>query len=834
MPGPFRWIGAFVLAALMALHGSDAACANTLEGSPADAPAASSEDSGTTPPDGGAPAADAAGEAPDQSGIDISVEFFGVGDRVRPGDWAGVRLALTDNASDKPRAVAVRFHTRDDDGDTQYTTRRITLNPGKPAATWLYVRIPKDTGASAVGAGTVFEVSVHATDPDIPSDPGNPGAGIGALIAARRFTPKTVVEPDRALIGVIGARMLGLEQYEMRSLSGGQILSSHEVTDIVPGIPLAGLPDAWVGLEQFEAIVWTEGNVDGLEPSRASALREWVYRGGHFVVVLPRVGSEWFTPSNPLLDIMPLVNVKRDEDASLAPYRAIFTARDFPAGELPQHTVVQSFVPAGDAMPAEASEIISGPEGCVVVRRLLGAGMVTVIGLDLQEVVRAAKGAFRADFFWHRVLGKRFDIPRGDDGTKTSNLGAGNLWTDALVGVAIAKQGAAGVGVLLGLLVFAAYWIIAAPGSFSILKRTNRVQHAWVVFFLTTLAFTFIAWAGATAIKPRHVEAQTLTYLDHVYGQPVDRARTWASVLLPSYGDQRVSIGVPGVDESWRQTMAVWSDPSSESRPTPFPDARGHTYDVQHLETMRVPARATVKQFQFDWVGGPRWSMPMPVSPGDAPRLVRLETKQELVGKLIHKLPGPLTDTTVILVVGQSTLSREAQEFVEKSKGAMPCRAYVWQNVANGGVWDPGVELDLSKYELKDNFLAEKFFGSDSMAPRSSTGALTGSRPTEDGASAWKYHYKAALYSMLEQPEWDKSSSNLSTMKRQAVHGMDLGKWFTQPCIIILGSLVNSPAPTPVYVHGVEIPSSGRTVIRWIYPLAPAPPVFAASKPAVQ
>ncbi|MEO1130444.1 MAG: hypothetical protein AAFX05_12165, partial [Planctomycetota bacterium] len=43
------------------------------------------------------------------TGVDVAVESFGVGGAVRPGEWAGIRLLLTDSAT-RPRMVAVRFH----------------------------------------------------------------------------------------------------------------------------------------------------------------------------------------------------------------------------------------------------------------------------------------------------------------------------------------------------------------------------------------------------------------------------------------------------------------------------------------------------------------------------------------------------------------------------------------------------------------------------------------------------------------------------------------------------------------------------------------------------
>jgi hypothetical protein len=44
--------------------------------------------------------------------------------------------------------------------------------------------------------------------------------------------------------------------------------------------------------------------------------------------------------------------------------------------------------------------------------------------------------------------------------------------------------------------------------------------------------------------------------------------------------------------------------------------------------------------------------------------------------------------------------------------------------------------------------------------------------------------------------------------------------------VIIIGHLRDAPSPVPVLVDGREIPSNGRVVIRWMYPLPAEPPTL--------
>ena len=68
---------------------------------------------------------------------------------------------------------------------------------------------------------------------------------------------------------------------------------------------------------------------------------------------------------------------------------------------------------------------------------------------------------------------------------------------------------------------------------------------------------------------------------------------------------------------------------------------------------------------------------------------------------------------------------------------------------------------------------------------------------------------------------------------RRYTHGLDLGRWLTQPCIIVLGvvetpSGSNATDPLPIYMqrggNWDELDWSGKTVVRWVYPLDSNPP----------
>ena len=90
--------------------------------------------------------------------------------------------------------------------------------------------------------------------------------------------------------------------------------------------------------------------------------------------------------------------------------------------------------------------------------------------------------------------------------------------------------------------------------------------------------------------------------------------------------------------------------------------------------------------------------------------------------------------------------------------------------------------------------------------------------------------------SQFEPPRFDAPSNDPVGERlamRRLLHGWDLGRWFTQPCVIITGVLEvdqddasEDGMPAPVWVNGRRVPASGTTIVAWVYPLDPEPPLY--------
>lgn len=789
----------------------------------------------------------AASPATSRDPVIVEVDQFGVGESVRPGSWAGIRLRLT-NQTDAVRAVAVQLHLRDDDGDTALYTRSIVLNARATEATWLYAPMPWNLAPEREFIVTVHEFDETETTID---------AAIGRRLTAARIRPgqQSVTDTTSPMIGVVGQRIFGLNQYDLVDTNRRILPSVHEIPDLRTNLNPALLPDSWLGLAPFETIVWSDTpfrDLGSREDPRVQALIEWVHRGGHLVIAMPPLSGDVYTQANPLLDaestdprrnIMPVVRIKRHEDINLEPYRALLTTAAYDDRPLPSRTAIHTFEPIDPDRTLDAIPLLRGPEGTVAVRRIIGAGMVTVIGLDLFNAELAQQGTLRADAFWNRILGKRVDIPPANLQPKFLNRDITR--PDGYIALMIARPAAAGVGVILALIVFSIYWILAGPGGFGLLKAFNKTKFAWPAFVLTAAAFTLIGWAGATAIKQTSTAGNHITFFDHIYGSNAQRARMWTSIFLPDYGEQTITIDSPDV-AGWNNAITTWSPPGAGAS-LEFPDARPYIVQPRQFDRRTLPARSTTKDFQIDWLGRSEWRMPAPASAGWEPSLIwpagsmvqGVRNLPTIRGQLTHQLPGPLTRVSVILVTDQLSETAERDARDRDVRGLILSNAYMAQLPS----WTPGDTLDL----------ATVFAGLSPTATPSERDALTLDSATQSRfrqtASAFQSlgitstepdrrdgrEYTAftllSLYSMLPpMPDGQLSNSSDLRQVRRAAHSLDLSAWITQPCLIIIGTIEDADAPINITerTNNSErsVAMKGTTVLRWIYPLEPRPTRF--------
>jgi hypothetical protein len=801
--------------------------------------------------------------------VTLEVKSFGIGGVPRQGEWVGVRIAVNDSA-EKVRNVMVRMSVLDSDGDTALMQRVIVTNPGTVQQVWLYLRLPFNNDfAPDITASEAIESGTPAAGESQQYVPGRLLGRQPFQVSGANMLPAYV-----GLLPVVGYAA-GLEQYSWQEDSNkSYAITGNELTVVRPQLEMSGLPDRWQGYSGITALAFTsaatEDNPLNLRKDQADAIREYVRRGGHFVVVLPNVGQNWVgQPGNLLADILPAAKVTRSETVDLNKYRALLTSdRDV---DLPKDATVQSFTPAiGDVWPNDTFPIMIGPEEDVVVlRRLVGEGMVTVIGLDItSHKLQKITHGFMADQFWNRILGKRMrtltlaEISNGDKGkpppgkpddadVESYNYNVNIKEIDTGIAKAVNDEGKAAVGLMMAFFVFVAYWLIAGPVGYFLLKQRNWKQHAWVGFLAATGVFTAVAWGGANLLKRQRVDGNHLTILDGVYGQNTQRARSWIGLFLPSYGKQEVSVApAPGtsppggaVGAEWHNLIATLDLPTNGGSTgwSSFPDARGYVEDARKPDTASFPSRATTKQVQVDWAGSlpEGWGMPHPIADASVPvgQEIKLVDRKDKDGKrigwgiegtVVHTLPNALTNVWVAVV----------REPVPDPRLGYPGeRMRMAYNITRmKSEWNPNEPYDLSALEKsgKDSKLDTPCEYQSGFNPNAIAHTDREINPAD-------YAFATSLMDMFRPPDYQRYSKGFSgfgsryVYHRQTAHGFDLSRWFTQPCVIIIGEMGDEnnkfECPVPIRVSGEDVRKriKGRTIVRWVYPLAASP--FRAAPP---
>jgi len=493
--------------------------------------------------------------------------------------------------------------------------------------------------------------------------------------------------------------------------------------------------------------------------------------------------------------------------------------------------------------------LISLPDGRIIaIQRLFGFGRITVIGVDLSDGRLAGLGLPQADAFWNRVLGRRCDTPTPDElvqiekqdrfnhdtGAHENALGSGPLITGS-----INMQGRANEGLLLALVLFVLYWLLAGPAGFGILKYYGYVRHAWLAFAACAAAFTALAW-GAVTLIPKQLEIKHITFLDHIARPPNDprseepqyqRATSYFSVYLPDYGNTPIAIAS---DSGQRDLLVSWTPPGQPQQH--FPNVDRYRIDVARSPAAySLPSRSTATQMSAHWMGGldPNWGGLLRVDPND-PLTLKVEPAGEsLTGKIINELPGQLTNVKVIWVknnrvqrriYAKNASNQELPWVPANLSGQMLNSGSMWAQAA----WDPGTALDLGAttnapgggkpIPLQTN-LTKRYiepYASDSM------NSVTSTIREDDRRN---YIEMLSMFHQLDPPKYLRSPgvhdfSEGAAFHRELGRELDLSPWFSRPCLIIIGYL-DSKCPVPIRLKGDDRPpaSEGVTVLRWIYPL---------------
>lgn len=805
-----------------------------------------------------------------QGAVNIELDQTGLGGSWRPGDVTGVRLSLTalaDSPLEEATPIWVQWEVPNVDGDIAEYGRPLTLTKGKPTSVWLYAPThPQDS--SAVWTFRVFAYVDGEMGPEL---------------SGARLSPQGQVwieNQNKSMIAVVGSSAMQLDQLglNVRPLGSGLLRTAHEDTLVIPGLRPEDLPDRWEGYRSLEALGWSDALPQDLRDDQVEAIVEWVRRGGHLIISLPEVGNPWGLGSagqipRALEQLMP-AQPRKDPGVPRSALVPVLTKAnglwtgvpDFPVSI----HVFQDLKGDFDVVDPPYEPRIALPDGrVIVVQRRFGHGLVTVIGVDLSSTqlssVRLSSGSFQmpqADAFWNRILGRRADTPLASEvkAIDESNLliQPANLHEAAIGRADVAQgqinmSGKAGVGLLLALGLFAVYWVVAGPGGYYGLKSYKLVRHSWLAFAACAVVFTAVAWLGVWALRGRDVTVRHLTVLDIISDPsanpadtsdpPLQHARSWMSIYLPGYGTEQIDLdsmeaqGVAFPDQ--RDLLYSWIPPDVNVQA--FPNVARYQVNVrEEPDDIALPKRSTATQLKADWMGGvsAEWGGLLRSDPNNPVRVEIDNLGNEVLrGSVISDLPATLRDTTIIWVRNATPQRRrylvsgdEEESRVPLSQSGMMTNLGDMWRLQQGGRLNPGGVIDLGALETGRTLLSSNI-DSRYVRPLATSAIQQVTLPggAMSNSERWTALEMLSFFHQLTPPRYlldapDSRAPEVAVFNRRVGRELDLSKWFTRPCVIVMGFLDHGESPIPLRLgenggRAPEYDDASVTMVRWICPL---------------
>lgn len=796
--------------------------------------------------------------------IEVKVIHFGTGDVAR---GAGTLAVQCDFRSGLDRVIELEavLELPNADLDIAEHSRSFVLNPGQSQRRWIYGTLPP------MGEGTlrssIFELRLYELEG------GQRARDLGTAQIAPELAENTprVLSPEEDAVLVVGARSAGLDIYAQLPNGLQSIPALNTVTAVANLRDTESFPDRWEGYSPFATVVWSSGAV---VPSRLSeeavrALAEWTERGGNLVIALPSAGDPWdvgvagrhglsellpsVAPTRiedvPVTELLPILSLERAIRARDARMRvAVFDEATLDRGWRP--FVAMPSRKSANGVPEPRADSLDAR--IVAVRREFGFGHITLLGLDVDELAARAlqtPAIPQGDVFWNRILGRRGDTLSGaeyaalSDANRLTTRGGYTraIGEGAEVAGSVGLTGQAAVGALAALGVFALYWVVAGPLGFAVLRRMGRQRWSWVVYVAVALVFTAAIWMVGSGLASNAARVRHFTVLDVVERAPGEsdvtkpqpkRATGWLSLFVPDYGTVEVAldrasdaalVGTP------RNTLASWRASGSDAEG--FPSRERYRVPLDSPDALGLPARSTSIDLETRWMGAlaPEWGrMPHATAPvsvtvdrSAAPATI------SIAGQLTHGLPAVLNDVTIVHVwpVRNDPMALGTDKPpTRRAPGQLPNRG-VMRSVAS---WAPGEPLDLAKQlpraAITDRGVLERELRQTYYDPiyraASQFGGFGG--VAESPMSLVRSMPMLSLYGMLQPPDYLQNPPQDPEVLRITRHDMrelDLSCWLAQPCLIVMGTLVEVPLPYGLTVDGEAVPSSGPVFVRWIMPL---------------
>ena len=780
------------------------------------------------------------------------VEMIGLDGRYRPGCWTPMLVRLQSQGS--PTGLyELRVYQHDLDGDTPYFTTRVTLTAGRgEQGFWTYfLPEPVHGGLSTNGATTTAELQQRLRITV------NDATGRELIqLPVGNSTPETVDPIYSGLTGGRAARFVvfvnasgaqpALRDYEPSNIAGLQ----EDLNAVI--LTPDHLPESALGYDGVDAIVWLEGDPSTLAAGgsrRLDAIREYVSRGGHLVIGTPPAWQQLAGFG----DLMPVTITDMERNGLASPTKELADdGRRFPLVDkaAPRQNPWDRFrggVMIATATPLKGSVVdrwanrIAEPQKADdqtpwLVRKPVGFGCVSWVGQDLGSRDVTSRVNWGWPRVWETILGtasQPFVFP--DPVKEKARFGAGalrDLGATVLDAMNLTGRAATLVGVTV--LFFIAYWFIAGPGTYFLLRYRGRAMASWFAFGAVALGATAVT-LGVVRVLLRgapDVKHVSLVRVSADAGVP-SRVVSRLGVYVPRDGAQAIALA--DTDARFASTITPfpihptlhqWREGDKYLFPAPIEYAINvPTGDDAAAPNVGVPFRTTMKRLRAEWFGTVAARID-----GSASLRPSSNTNGYIAGVLTNSSGIDLRNVYVA--------------FRHQTPGSLPTQWLMY--VANwpkgtpldlGASFNPSGDLTIAQVSMafKDVNPNEKFpvrgqfkdwstyFGS-----RLRAGAMGESSKQNDLAD--RVPTSVPLLSFFEQfppIENDLDGSTYRTTRsdlhRNGLRDWDVGDALLAGQLVIVAEADGVPVPLPMTIAGDKVEGTGTTIYQFVLPLAPIP-----------
>ncbi len=621
----------------------------------------------------------------------------------------------------------------------------------------------------------------------------------------------------------------------------------HEESQWV-GVTPESMPTDLRPYDGVDAVVWANGGPpDRSQPGGEAtyqALMKYVEGGGRLIVLQ---SAQWQLTAS-WGDVLPVRLVQNKRGDALLPRgdskpladigKSISrNGRDDPQrfSNLPPGQLVALAVPLPNALIEQWvtwAGIDDVPQRTAwLARRPWGSGVVTYVAQDLLDRRLIESQANGWSTVWNQIFDLREDPTQltkdaDNDFAKVLEPSTGGYDLGQPVVAAMEMPGRVAGLLVIVLGFFIAYWLVAGPGLYLLLRQRDKLEWSWFGFGVVAGVATLFTLGVAQLILRGHAEMSQFSVVK-IAADGSTTVHSRIGLYVPRDGRQRIDLPGAQGDVSW---VTPFVEPLIYQRNREFHGARDR-YTVATISPaggspeVIVPYRSTLKRFSMEWRGRleSRISGQPAIAPlgrPGAPTLSGILSNNSgenllnvyLVWKSadntsdeIVYLPGWPAGQSIRLELVTNHDKDSLTKLIDSGTGDVP---------GNGNRALQGRLMSIDKQQGW-----EQWFFSRARGTLTSIGDV--------GASDWSDQAPQSLpmlsiFDRLPVMRFKPSSSNRSTrvdlLRRE-------GRFADGSAVVAAGQLLvvaetrDRPLPVKMLVNGNEMKGNGRVLWEWALPL---------------